>query len=452
MAEVIPHFPLLPPEKLPPAGAMQSGDLLPRDTLYEGQSCFVTTNPKLIHEARRLTAKEYLRRGFVTEEEIGPDGTIIEEADPYKEHSTYFVKLTESGEVAATLRAIRYDEAKGEGSFPILEHKEELDEGYVKKIETIGLENMVEVSALVRNKALDKKGTAALELYKQLMIHSWAQDKTGDGTLIMSCNPVLFKAFQLLFDGSMQRIGPDIDLPGQEAIPAMFELRDGSMNVINISMDKGNPYRGLHKAVVEYFFLGTDSKKIDKPIVDSLLEHDYDELVHSMDINEWPYLVTAEAGAQKKLQYAGAVGKIRERAQKYKYEIGANVLLAGYTALRTVGVAEGIDPVADTNWETFLAIELGTQIPYTWGFSDLIRGGLKEEYPASRKLLASTAVGSAFAAPYMYLAANGAAESWQAGAVSGSILAVGLYFLSDKVKKIRNVFKADDKSANSQEP
>ena len=418
--------------------------------LSQEETCFPTKDPVLIHAARQLTATEYLRRGFVTQDQIGEDGTILHEHDPYKDHSTYFVKLTPEGEVAATLRVINYDPAKGKKSFPILDHESELEESYVEKLKVIGTENLLEVSALVRSKELDKDGSAALQLYRQMMIDSWANDKTGKGTLIMACNPVLYENFRLLFDGSMQRIGPDLDLPGQEAIPAMLELTDGSINVADISRDKKNPYNKLHKTVIEYFFAGTDANKINPQIVDALDANAYTDLTRRMRENDWSDLGNIDASIQSKLTRAAVPGKIREKAKKYRPEIAANVLLAGYTALRTVGVAQGVDPVSDTNWETFLAIELGTQVPYTWGISDLIRGGLKDEYPRSRKMLASTAVGSAFIAPYAYVAAEGGAENLQAAGVTGVMLGVGLYFLSGQIKKIKEV-RSKHKSATNLE-
>ncbi|MDQ5963494.1 MAG: hypothetical protein QG629_576 [Patescibacteria group bacterium] len=404
-------------------------------------TCFSTTDPALIQKAQLLTAQEYLRRKFITPSQIGEDGTILPEHDPYREHSKYFVKTTPDGkDVIATLRVIKHDPIKGKGSFPVLDHENDLDPDYVARINSIGAENLLEVSALVRDKNLDKDGSAALQLYKQMMLESWSEDRTGKGTLIMACNPVLFDNFRLLFDGSMQRIGPDLPYPGQEAIPAMLELTKGSLNVIDISRDKSNPYRKLHKTVLEYFFTGADAKNIDPSIINSLREHGYETLVGRMENNNWSGSEAINSQIQNKIKYAGAIGKVQEKAKKYRPEIAANVLLAGYTAVRTVGVAQGVDPYADTNWETFLAIELGTQIPYTMGISDLIRGGAKENYPRARKLLASAAVGSAFAAPYAYIVANGGTESIESAVTGGTILAVGMYFLSGQVKRIRSAY------------
>ncbi|MFZ1248704.1 MAG: hypothetical protein WAQ24_00065 [Candidatus Saccharimonadales bacterium] len=407
--------------------------------------CFATEDPILIQKAQILTANEYLRRGFIQPNEVGEDGVILPEHDPYRSHSTYFVKTTPDGsEVVATVRVIKYDAKKGDKSFPVLDHKDELDPEYVDRLQIIGAENLLEVSALARDKKLDKDGTAAIELYKEMMLNAWESDETGKGTLIMACNPVLYEGFRMLFDGAMKRIGPDLPYPGQEAIPAMLELTDGSVRVADISNDPNNPFKALHKAVVNYFFTGVDAKKINPRIMQGLYDNGYTALAHKMEANEWPNLEHEKVVLQKRIKTAGIQGKVLEKLKKYKPEIIANIALAVYTALRTVGVAQGVDPYSDTNWESFLAVELGTQVPYTWGFSDIIRGSMRDNYPRSRKALAATAIGSAFVAPYAYLAANGATESLEGAMTTGTILGVGAYFLSKNIKKIRDRNKSQN--------
>lgn len=198
----------------------------------------------------------------------------------------------------------------------------------------------MEVSALVRDKALDRDGTAAMRLYKELFLTVWSRDKTGDSALIMACNPKLYKNFSLLFDGSMKRIGPDLPYKGQDAIPAMFMNREGAINVIQLSTDPNNPYRSMHAKVVEYFFTGADAAMLHADVVEALEAHGYTSLVEKMRSGDWPLQDNLDARAQKEIKQAGVRGAIIAKMVSRKPEIIANVLLAGYTAFRTVAVAK----------------------------------------------------------------------------------------------------------------
>lgn len=404
-------------------------------------NCFATDDPHLVLLARQLTAKRYLDYKFITQDQIGEDGTIKEEFDPYHAHSTYYVKTTEDGEsIIASLRTIKYDPSKGKASFPVLEHEAALYKENVNALYEVGHSNLVEVSALVANKELDTDRSATLQLYKRMMMDEWSRDAEGKTTLIMACNPKLYEGFSLLFDGSMQRMGPDLPYPGQDAIPAMFKLNEGGKNIIEISRDPKNHYRKIHEIVVNYFLAGTQQDGLHPDIIETLKSNNYSILADKIANDQWDSSETDYSQVYRSLKIAGIEGKIREKIATRKPEIAANVALAGYTVARTVGVAQGVDPVADTNWGTFLAIELATQIPYAWGFSDIIRGSLREDYPRSRKLLASAAIGSAFAGPYVYLAANGATENLQSNIVAGAMLAVSAGFLGNAVKKIKQKY------------
>lgn len=422
-----------------------SKDILPDD------NCFETADQELVLKARQLTAKTYLRWNFVTEDQVGPDGTILPEHDPHSDNSRYFVKTTpDRKKVIATVRVIDFDSEKGSSSFPMLSYEKDLDPESVKEIYDHDMENVKEVSALARDKELDPKGEAALSLYKSIFFSSNFSGNSPETMFIMACNPRLYENFKLLFNGAIKRAGPDLPLPGQDAVPAILPIKQAAKHVIEISKDKKNPYRRVQQLVVDYFLGAMKKKDIDPEVISTLEKNGYDVLLDRLDNNEQG---TADnnhglsaAELSKKLVYAVGVGKVEEKAKKYWPEIVANIGLLGYTAVRTVGVAYGADPVSDTQWPEFLAVELGTQVPYAWGASDLIRGGLKDNYNPIRKTLAATAFGGAFVAPYAYLATHGAMENLQSGATSGVIAAVGLYFLSSKMKSIKAAFKKQQDS------
>lgn len=123
--------------------------------------------------------------------------------------------------------------------------------------------------------------------------------------------------------------------------------------------------------------------------------------------------------------------------RRYWPEILANLGLAAYTAVRTAAVAVGVDPVARTDWRIFLAIELITQVPYTWGIGYLIRDVLRPRGSVSGRAIATFAVATAFLAPYAYLLANGGVDVIESGLVTGVMILVGVYFLLKGLRRIR---------------
>jgi hypothetical protein len=68
----------------------------------------VTDQPSVLY-ARRLHAKIYLARKYISIHEISTDGVILKKADPYQEFSTYFVVYDHSKfdkPIVATARQI----------------------------------------------------------------------------------------------------------------------------------------------------------------------------------------------------------------------------------------------------------------------------------------------------------------------------------------------------------
>ena len=78
-------------------------------------------------------------------------------------------------------------------------------------------------------------------------------------------------------------------------------------------------------------------------------------------------------------------------------------------------------PVTNADWRVFLDIELATTAPYVWGIGDLARNANNDDYKTSRKISAYALAGSAFVAPYAYLAAEGTLHSGQGAIVAGVV-------------------------------
>lgn len=352
--------------------------------------CSATQDPEMIYSARKLVADRYLNLGFVTSEDI-VDGVMSAEADPYAAHSTYYVVTDpKNGEIVATSRRIHYDPSSGEKSFPLLDHKDQIDESYLERIDALGIENCVEISSLVRNPAYRPDNQVTLQLYREMFQDAWASGSEGEKVFLMACKPKLFTRFKQLFDGSMQRIGPDIDYPGEKVVPAMFELLDGSVDLIRKS--KGvYPHRPIHRAVIRFMFEGADGSNYDRSILAALEYSNFDDITQK--INGAPSI--PEQSMSEKISHR-------------KPEIIAAASLLGYTALRTYGVAEGVSPHTDVDWRIFLGIEALTTPSYVLGMGDMIRSAIKPELYTRMQRLKAAGLGiGSLIAPYAYVVAEG---------------------------------------------
>jgi hypothetical protein len=420
-----------------PVQSTQRAVTKPAKQTNDAMECFSTDDPDLILQARQLMADVYLKRDFVSHSEITDEGVLSEESDPYGSHSTYYVVVPKNQKtVLATVRIIHYDIQKDENSFPVMKHKQDFDPQALEVLESAGIENLVEVSALARDKKLAASGTAALMLYKKIFVDACYDDDNGQKSLIMACNPVLFKTFSLLFGDSFMRLGPDLPYPGQVACPAILPVRAASINIAKASRDKKNPYRGVQEGVVQYFGAGANAHRLSEEILSALDTYGYGELLAKMKTNDWDDLAQREKQALKIVKRGAVIGKLKELVKRYRPELLAIIGLIAYTVARTGVVAESIAPVTHADWRIFLGIELATTAPYVWGMGDLARNANNDDYKTSRKVSAYALTGSAFVAPYAYLAAEGILHSEQAAIVAGGLLVLSI--VPALIKQVRN--------------
>lgn len=385
--------------------------------------CFATDDPELVLQARQMVAQDYLRRNFVRQEDITDEGVIGPEADPYAEHSTYYVLMDPAtNEMIATSRKIHYDPAKGEKSFPLFGHKEKLDPYYVRELEEIGLDKCVEISGLVKNPDLDKNGLSVLYLYRKLFQDAWNTDKKNkEQAFVMACSPKLYERFSFFFNGSMRKIGKELDYPGQPVIPVMFLTREGSVELIDMAGDPENTQADTHKTVVDLMLTGAEADTLDPALIEALKRNNLTETLDKL-------LPDGEASPD-----------LIEKLKKHKPELIFGLGLMAYTAARTVGVAEGMSPYSDVDWKIFLGLELGTTPQYVYGMGQLGRSVFKpEQYSLSRRLRAAALAGSALVAPYAYVGIEGGGTP---KAVWGGVLAAAALSISSAFAKLRSSYK-----------
>lgn len=302
--------------------------------------CAVTRDPALVGEARKLVATEYVRRGFIENPVAKLDENGIPRDDPDHERATYYVVMLDGG-VAATVRTIHHDPAKGMESLPVLRDEDDRERLRMDRIEELGVENLIEVSALVRDRDSSFKKTDAMKLYKKIFMDAWKNDKDGKSAFIMACNPRLAEDLQFLFGDSMERVGQDLEYTGQNATPILFANREGAVQTIKASKDPKNKNRKLQRDVVNYFLSGSTRGDLHKDIIEALQENGYDELLARIDDGKWDDVEEREQQAMRGIKKAFAVRKIKEVERHYRHEVIAGAGLMGYTALRTLAVAGG---------------------------------------------------------------------------------------------------------------
>jgi hypothetical protein len=396
-----------------------------------------TNCPDVIHEARSLTAREYLRKGFINDDEVGPDGTISADNDPYMSSSIYYVVANEEHEIVATTRKIVFDKEAGETSFPVWAHKDVFDPEIVEEVEAIGLDRCVEISALAKDKQKDADNMATLKLYRSLYQDAIMENSPSgvkEEVFLMALSPQLYEQFSTFFGSALQRMGPDLEYPGEEVVPALLRTKQGSLDIIRAAKDENNPTANVQEFVVHYMLDGCSSDTLDPVILDELSENGFDEVLEKLGVNspEKPEITDEGQGLEEDFETTeNAVGFLK-KVEKRKPELIAAAGLIGYTVLRTLGVKHGISPYSNVDWRTFLAIEVATTPPYVLSMGNIARSVKSPEQFTNLQLRKSEVIaGASLVSPYAYVAANGEGmppEAWMGvgGVFAFSAISAGI--------------------------
>lgn len=414
--------------------------------------CSVIESEQLITAGRELLTRKYLKLGFISPDEV-LDGVV---ENPYEDHSTHFAKVNKLSdgrtEVVARLDIVHWDPEKGESSFPVWQHKDELDVEAVAEIKGIGLEHCVEVVGLVKESRLDFDGMATLELYRTAFQTSLKNAHNGpaETVYLMAANPVLFEVFKANFNGYIKRIGPDLDYPGQEAIPAMIRFRDGTIDALH-RMAAEEIHNDQLRFAVTFLLDGLDESDVDPEVAEALsvaraagvlpparepsiepiaIEHFDDEggIDDVIDDETSDKRVTSEleleiVASDYVKNHQSSV--LKEHLKRRKTEYVAAAGLIGYTLLRTLGVAHEISPETDVSWQAFLGIEIATTPTYVAGMGDIARSiADPKAYSRARKVGAALMAGSSFMAPYAYVLAEG--EGMPKSSLAGVVALLGV--------------------------
>lgn len=228
-------------------------------TLNKIQNMSVTqaSERDMIDAAQRLHAKIYLRRKYVTPDDISEDGRLNETADPYTNQSKYFVltnQLNKHPRVLATARQIHNVAGKGHDSFPTVKQLKLYPE-MEQAIRAIDPSKCVEISALAKDHGVDPRGT--MMLYRTMWHHSL---RNGHRIWLMACDAKVFDHLKSLFGESFTRIGDNTYYMGSEVVPAMLEVHKSIGTLIQQSKSL-NPFKRRLKLMLINFF--TDGLPID---------------------------------------------------------------------------------------------------------------------------------------------------------------------------------------------
>lgn len=409
------------------------------DNKFEFQSTGITSNSDVIHAARELTTIEYLKKGYISQADIDDEGVISDESDPYTEDSYYYVVMDDDDRVAATTRKIVFNPDKQEESFPVWAHKDELYPEHVAEIEAIGLDRCVEISALAKDKHRDTNKTATLELYRSLYqdaISSESPTGVDEKAFLMALNPALYEQFKNIFGGGLERIGPNLDYPGEEVVPAILRTVEGSVGVINEAGRPDNESAEAQSFVVRYMLEGCSADTLDPRVLDALEENGFDDVLEKL------YENMAENDAEEVDNPT-----LLERLAKRKPEIFASVALLGYSALRTTGVKYGISPHSNVDWRVFFGIEAATTPAYVMSMGSIVRSARSPElYSRFNRRRSEVTAATMLTAPYAYVAANGEGMPSEAWMAVGGLFALGSLSAVMRTRKERRQQQHNEQS------
>jgi len=215
-----------------------------------GIKSLVIDDPDTLLEAKRLNAEVYLRKGFIEQGDLNKEGIISLRADPHQAHSRYFAAIGDldgKNRVLATARQINYKPSAGIDSLPLLSRTRVYPE-FLKDIKTEGLENYVEISALVKHSSASI--VAPFLVYREMLRYS---DRQSHKKWIMALDIAVCKHLESFFGGSIEPIGERTPYPGGDVIPMCLRLDnalDNAREQIGASAMISRPYR---KAALEMF-------------------------------------------------------------------------------------------------------------------------------------------------------------------------------------------------------
>jgi hypothetical protein len=222
------------------------------DPRYEAR---LATESSELLSAKMLHAEVYLRRGFITADQI-VDGVLSPVHDPYQLEADYFI-ISRVGEVVATARQIRPQENRLD-SLPLLKHLRL--NTYGEMLVTLPNASFVEISGLAKRQG--ESTIAVLTLYRELWRYSRS---VSHDHWIMACDEAVYKQLKFLFGNALKAIGPRSFYMGSHVIPATLEITTSSEQMF-LGMMSAGPLMKPLKTALYHFFTRNEGENLNAPL------------------------------------------------------------------------------------------------------------------------------------------------------------------------------------------
>jgi hypothetical protein len=350
--------------------------------------------------AQELHTKVYLEKQYIEPEELDDTGIF---SDEYSDRATYI--LAENGRRRSTCRYISADKKEGIMSLPTARHfsldAAEIQEAVGGRLADLKSTEMIEVSALASVRLDgDTRADSALRtlnttwlLYSEILRESL---DNGHRLWLLNTHEELVRSLEgLLGKEQVHRLGDAKMYMGSITVPVALNPQD----VILSALEDDSPTGELKRQHLRETLAGVSDKKLTNKMKNALSEH------------EIPYTERP----------------LRERIVKNPKVI-ANTALTGY-ALGRAGIVTGVEEF-DGNVGVFLAIDVATVFPYTWG---LIETAVGKTW--SRRATGATVAAGSFAAPYVYFWTQGENYPGYVNAAAGTIIAAAGLREAWKIRK-----------------
>lgn len=165
-----------------------------------------------LDEAKKLHARIYLAHGFVSENDVSPDGYLVEGTDPHQNHADYFVVIDNvHDEVVALVRQIHQ---RAGHQLPVLSYR--LSK---KRYAHTHRHDIVEISAFAKKPGVDSRVT--ILLFAEMLRHS---RQNGHQYWVFACDSQVYRRLKTLFGRLLQKTGPEVFYMGSKVIPAEVDL------------------------------------------------------------------------------------------------------------------------------------------------------------------------------------------------------------------------------------
>ncbi len=181
-----------------------------------------------ILRARRLHAAVFVNKGFISPEDLAPDGSIGEGKDPWRDTSSYF-GVSRDGAVVATARQISLPDHRRLPALTLAG----LAKDALAPVLALPPARVVEISALARDPGGRSSDVAAV------YVRMWEESLAlGHRAWVMAVDVPVFTYLSRFFAGdAIQPLGPEQHYLGSAVLPAVIWFQDVPTAIRRLAQD-----------------------------------------------------------------------------------------------------------------------------------------------------------------------------------------------------------------------